>query len=353
MMLLNKLKLPVALLGVALAATVFAVPLLAPAHSAPVPKSLAPTAGGIGVTKGGVFYLLRPDGTTTHQYDADEKWNLEWLEGPCRVCPSPTGRFPVAVLVPRKEPGAAIADAPQYELRLIRSADDTTGELVKVDGELTGELIWSRSGKRFYVSTREKEGAWEEYRVIDPVTGKASKSVVPPKHRLVGEAADGTLVTDGTRIVQGKMGRFQPLEWYLYRVSADGKTVKELPPVRHEMNPNPFDLSADGRTLLTWREGKDAESDVMYTIDIDTGKAVDVTPKALDGVRVRVIQVRWSPDGKRVGMIYSPWVAPWGADPDRTLHVCDRDGSNGADVFTWKARGDTLGEIWDAHFEWN
>lgn len=70
-------------------------------------------------------------------------------------------------------------------------------------------------------------------------------------------------------------------------------------------------------------------------------------------MKLHVHQVKWSPDGKRVGVIYSLRDGPRGFDPDRTLWVCDLDGANGKDVFVWKGRGGSLGEVWDAHFEWN
>lgn len=354
MMLLHKLKLPAVLLGVALAATVFTVPLLlAPAPAAPVPKSLKPTAGTIGVTKGGKFYLLRPDGEVTDEFDLEERWNLQWLDGPCVVSPSPNG-FPVAVLIPRgdevKKQGQS---PPRYELRLIRSADDRDGQVVAIGEEkLAGHLVWARSGRRFYVD-RRATGGWDHgaYLVVDVAGGKATPAAVPEGHQLVGEAADGILVTETATGVTN--------DWPLHRVSADGKTVTPLEPCPHYAGGRNLSLAPDGRTVLSWRGDNRTPADTPFAFDTQTGETTDIVPKDLlasipPGKKVLIQQARWSPDGKRVGFLYLVWKDQQDIPKaDVVLHVCDRDGSNGKDVFTWSEKGDTMGEIWDAHFEWN
>lgn len=351
MMLVQKLKFPtlvgLAMLTFAAAGTVLlSVP---PVQSAPVPKVVKPAGGRIGVTKGGVLYLLNPDGKATHEFDVEEEWKLEWLEGPCRVCPSPNGGFPVAVLVPReKDEDKRRGIPPRHELRLIRSPDDSKGEVVKVEEKLSGELVWSRSGKRFYVSTRADKGSKDTYLAVDPTTGKATAVAVPEGHRLVGEAPDGTLVT----VVGVELGRAPKGEHKLYRVSADGKAVETLKPLPWEGRPGELDLSPDGRTVLTRAHDPDTASDRLVAFDTATGGTTAIAPKGLDGVRVGVRQVRWSPDGKRVGFVYQRRDQKQRLT-DAVLYVCDADGTNGQAICEWRVGGETFGEVWDAHFEWN
>ena len=361
MLLLQKLRVPL-LIGLALATAAVAVPLLTPAHSAPVPKSLKPSAGGIGVTKGGVLSLLTPDGTRTHQFDVEAEWQLKGLhklDRPCRVCPSPNG-FPVAVLVPRS---GATTGEPRYELRLIRSADDAKRAVIDLSGHLaenerlSGRLVWSRSGKRFFVGVtspgprRIDTTDCVRDLVVNVATGEVTPAVLPDGHRLVGEAPDGTLVAERMVALRD--------EWSLHRVSADGKTVTPLKACPHYATGRNIALAPDGRTVLSWKGDNMTEPDTLFAFDAETGEATDIVPNGLlasfpPGKKLAVQQARWSPDGKRVGFLYYQWKDTSDAlTADVTLYVCDRDGSNGRAVFTWKHEGDTPGEMWDAWFEWN
>ncbi len=357
MMLLHKLKLPAVLLGVALVATVFTVPLLlAPAPAAPVPKSLKPTAGTIGVTKGGKFYLLRPDGEVTHEFDLEERWKLQWLEGPCVVSPSPNGGFPVAVLIPRGDEEKKQGQSPpRYELRLIRSADDRDGQVIDTGkGSLGGHLVWARSGKRFYVSVRGEEPSKDQWRVIEAASGKATAAEVPEGHLVFGETADGKLLADASRVNDSEKWWVSAGWRHLYRVSAEGKAVKPIV-VREgvfETDDHHFDLSSDGHAVLSWVYDQNADADRLTTLDTRTGKATTLMPNDLNRIGVRIHQAKWSPSGDRVAFVYS-LPTPRGVEPDRILSVCDLDGTNGKTLLTWSEKGDTFGEVWDAHFEWN
>lgn len=369
MLLLNRLKLPVGVAVLTLAGV--GLTSLSPTpqvSAAPVPKGLKQPVGGIGVSNTKelpteityFLYLLTPDGTTTHQFELSEevekKWGWDWREGPCTVHVSPYG-FPVAVLVPQRreeeEEKKEDIGPPPYQLRLIRSADDLKREAVKMEGRLTGELVWSRSGKQFYVGTRKDDTPKNCYLAIDPATGQATKSVVPEGHMLVAELADGTLVTNGTwEKLAPRQGQQVPL-LFLYKVSADGKVVTELTPCPYDRHLFDFDLSPDGNTVLTWRYDKAVGSAVLYTFDLTTGKTTDVKSEILNGAKINVRQAKWSPDGKKVGFIFSPCKdAPW-ETPDHILHVCDLDGGNGSDLCIWKKKGGAFGESRYVHFEWN
>lgn len=358
MMLLNKLKLPVVVAVLAvLALAGVGLTSLSPtpqASAAPVPKSLKQPVGRIGVHKGWAFYLLRPDGATTHQFDVRDDTKSDWLESPYRVCPSPNG-FPVAVLMRNSK------DV-RYKLRLFRSSYDLKGEVLTVKGEFTGHLIWSRTGKRFYASHRADQKAKVKYLVIDPATGKTTASVIPEGHWLVGEAADGTLVT--TDVVEldspHRMREAKPEgELSLARVSADGKTITPLKPCsgdsrRHTGHFSPIDLSPDGHTVLSSRFDQRTDSDVLFTFDTDTGETTVIRPKWLDGMRVHINQTKWSPDGKRVGLAYEQRFPSH--RETCTLSLCDLDGSNDTTVFIWKHPDEIKGqwgEAIDQWFEWN
>jgi len=352
MLLLNKLKAP-ALIVLAMTMAALSLPLMIPAYAAPVPKGLKPPVGGIGVIRGRMLHLLTPDGTTTLTFDVYDRWDLDWTQQ-WKVHVSPNG-FPVAVVIPRSGRQAQKRGGGSwFELRLLRSVDDEQGEVVNVEDQFTGELVWSRTGTRFYAGVLDTTTRKTKYLVIDPTTGRATESVVPDGHVLIAELADGTLVTDGTQSKLDALGKEpdppNPRLWYPYKVSADGKTVTELPSCPRPENGFAFDISPDGGELLTWRFDKAADTDVLIRLDLTTGRTTDIEPKALKGTPVEMHQAKWSPDGKRVGFISSGREHWRGFDPDCTLHVCDLDGTNGADIITW--RGRKLGEVWDAHFEW-
>ncbi len=367
MLLLNKLKAPAVVALLLATAALTGLGLTSwpspPASAAPVPKSLKPAGGMIAVTRGGTLFLLTPDGKEVHKFDVYDRLKEERLgESVAQVqaFPSPKGGFPLAVMVTWYRKTAERGGNHTYELRLIRSADDPKGEVIDVGGEQlpADRVVWARDGKQAFVgcwaTNADRKQGWtaqRKYLALDPVTGKTTAAALPEHHQPVGGTADGGLVT----VLGGGPEMREVNAWPLRRVSADGKTVDKLKPARYERSLPELDLAADGRTVLhRWFFSATGEC-ALLAFDAVTGEKADIVPKALAGEKLNgkklfVHSARWSPDGKRVGLVYSlANDVQQRNEADRVLHVCDHDGSNGADIFTWSGKD----EVWNGRFEWN
>jgi hypothetical protein len=321
--------------------TPIALLLAASALTAPVPKA-APRAGLIGVVKDGEVLLLRPDGEVADRLKAKKPWREDAIAHPA---PTASG-FPVAVMaVTGTVEGAK--GKPMYQscgVWLIAGSDDPDGKLVDAgENRLRMQLVWSRDGKRVYVhcflpaddliATVAKHGTCGvgKYLAIDPATGKLTDIPIPEAHQLIGETADGKLLTDGWWPEAAKKAPNGPLQMSdrpLFRVSADGKTVEEL---EHKLPSrlHALDLSPDGRTLLCRGYARGVVSDTAETFDIVSGEKAVIELADLKGKFIRAANSgSWSPDGKRFvfafgeedgkGRVLSGW----------KLMACDADGRN-------------------------
>lgn len=322
--------------------------------AAPVPKE-KPREGWLAVWNNGEPVLLSPDGKVAHDLK-HENWREVKFGS---LHPSPNG-FPVVAVVRTGSIEIGRSHYPTCELWLIQDPKKPGGEKLVIEGEaLTGRLIWSRTGGRFYVechppldemkATHAKHGfeGQGKYLAFDLSTRKATDASVPAGHYLIGERPGGSLITNGTLVRRMKGAPKGPLpetkEENLFEVSADGKRVEELKACPGDLILS--DLSPDGRSIIGHRYQSESDTERLVIFDLKSGDQQTLDVPEFADRSTHLSSVRWSPDGKRIAFTYNHPKQPITSKGGYILYVCDADGKSGREVYRW-------GQGWLSKFDW-
>jgi Tol biopolymer transport system component len=183
----------------------------------------------------------------------------------------------------------AIPD-PQPEPIDILAHDLETGEESRLSDE-EGVVSWSPDGKEIVVSQRQS-GTWR-------VSGGSSQRLpIPDTDTVCDWSSDGRwFVTESTR------DWAPPLGYQIYRMRPDGSEQLRLTNAGRNLSPR---FSPDGRRILYCRDSGRAkdENHELRVVNVDgTNDHVILRNDGLDDFE----QACWSPDGKRIVVVWVTW----------------------------------------------
>lgn len=273
------------------------------------------------------------------------KFKVEDTFGPCGRA-APDGRLPIltqnglCLLTPGQPPTIA----------MVKPAGSRTG--LFASGETPEIVAWSADGKK--AMTRSMRMSWfgdviYDHLEIDMVAGTTKRPILPKMGKFVDWFADGTLLIireERSGLREGFRVKKQAIE----RVSADGKSIETIAtctvdedPVKPKEWISEAALSPDGKQVACLftvvNPAKDENSDSPVSLKV-------VVLAAEKGARAKVLfekqavavphAVRWSPDGTRIGFLYTLPENAKAESYEWRIGVAQADGSGEKDVIAVK-----------------